>query len=158
MTLPLKATEIRNHIVVISRLVTNVSTLPSYLNFLYPKLCQNAVNRWYSILDELPWQNYSQCRFFGSEIACHVNILCPRFVFCRADWWCCVVERREEVQFRLWALFGWNMAQKVLFPFSHAARRCVPNNKDAYVVARLDDVISEWRASITGAISGACPT
>ena len=43
-------------------------------------------------------------------------------------------------------------------PFSHSARRCVQSNKDAYVVARRQDVISKWRASIIGAISGACPT
>ena len=42
-------------------------------------------------------------------------------------------------------------------PFSHWLQRCVRNNKDAYVVARRHDVISEWRASIIGAISGACP-
>jgi len=122
------------------------------------KILPDTGKRWYSFCDELPWQNYKQCKFFGYETARHIIVLCPRLVFCRTDCWCCVLERSEEVTYRTSGRLRMEDGGEGFVPFSHSERRCVQSNKDAYVVARRQDVISKWRASIIGAISGACPT
>ena len=101
MTLPMKATEIRNRVALINRRVTDVPTPPSYLNFLK----QNFV-RTQKTDDILLVTNYLDnitisVSSLVTKLHVMFNVLCPCLVFCRTDWWCCVVSVGKKLRFDL---------------------------------------------------------
>jgi hypothetical protein len=117
MILPMKATEIRNRVVVIRRRITDVPTPRSYLNFLQQNFARTPKTD-----DILSVTNYVDKFIINvgslvTKLHAMFNVLCPCLVFCHTDWWCCVVSVGKKLRSDFSAICGGKVVVKVLFRF-----------------------------------------